>query len=44
MTLVLALSYGGRAEIVRAARALAQAASEGRLEADQVSCYDQNLS
>ena len=36
MTLVLALSYGGRAEIVRAAQALVKAACEGELKAHEV--------
>ena len=36
LVLNLALSYGGRAEIVDAARRLARAVSEGRLEPDQI--------
>lgn len=36
MTLTLALSYGGRAEIVEAARALAKKAAAGRLRPDQI--------
>ncbi len=36
MTLALALSYGGRQEIVDAARRLAQAAREGRLDPSQI--------
>lgn len=36
MTLTLALSYGGRAEIVDAARALAKKAATGRLRPDQI--------
>ncbi len=36
MTLCLALSYGGREEIVDAARGLVQAAMEGRLAPDEV--------
>ncbi len=36
MVLTLALSYGGRAEIVEAARALAKKASTGRLSPDKI--------
>ena len=36
MVLTLALSYGGRAEIVDAARALAKKAAAGRLSADKI--------
>ncbi|WP_297057257.1 isoprenyl transferase [Thermosulfurimonas sp.] len=36
MTLVLALSYGSRAEIVRAARLLAQAVREGRISPEEI--------
>jgi undecaprenyl diphosphate synthase len=36
MTLVLALSYGGRADIARAARNLARAAADGRLDPDAI--------
>ncbi len=36
MTLTLALSYGGRAEIVEAARALARKAAAGRLRPDAI--------
>lgn len=36
MTLTLALSYGGRAEIVEAARALAKKAAAGRLRPDAI--------
>lgn len=36
ITIVLALSYGGRAEIVRAARQLAADVSAGRLKADDI--------
>jgi undecaprenyl diphosphate synthase len=36
MVLTLALSYGGRAEIVEAARALAKKAAAGRLRPDQI--------
>ena len=36
LTLNLALNYSGRAEIVRAARAIAQDVREGRLRADEV--------
>ncbi len=36
LKLVLALSYGGRDEIVRAARSLARAAAEGRLDPDDL--------
>ncbi len=40
MTLTLALSYGGRQEILLAARTLARAAREGRLNPDNI---DENL-
>lgn len=36
MTLTLALSYGSRAEIVDAVKAIAQKVAEGRLRADQI--------
>lgn len=36
MTLVLALSYGGRADITRAARELARAAADGRIAPDSI--------
>ncbi len=36
LRLILALSYGGRAEIVRMARRLAEAAASGKVQADQV--------
>ena len=36
MTVVLAVSYGGREEIVNAARALAQAVREGRVQPDTI--------
>ena len=36
MTLVLALSYGGRAEIARVAAGLAQAARDGALEVEDI--------
>jgi undecaprenyl diphosphate synthase len=36
MTVVLAVSYGGREEIVNAARALAQAVHEGRVQPDAI--------
>ena len=36
MTLNIAVNYGGRPEIVRAARQLAQLVKEGRLEPDQI--------
>ncbi len=36
MTLVLALSYGGRAEVVRAARRIAEDVSSGRLSPDAI--------
>lgn len=36
MTVVLAVSYGGREDIVQAARALARAAREGRIDPDQI--------
>jgi len=36
LTLVLALSYGGRQEIVTAARALAQDVASGRISADEI--------
>jgi len=36
LTLVLALSYGGRAEIVHAARSLARDVAEGKLSADAI--------
>jgi len=36
MTVVLAVSYGGREEIVNAARALAQAVREGRVQPDAI--------
>jgi undecaprenyl diphosphate synthase len=36
MTVVLAVSYGGREEIVQAARALARAARDGRLDPDAI--------
>ncbi|MDX2494178.1 MAG: isoprenyl transferase [Desulfuromusa sp.] len=36
LTLVLALSYGGRDEIMRAAKRIAQEALDGRLEIDQL--------
>ncbi|MBI3451956.1 MAG: isoprenyl transferase [Rhodospirillales bacterium] len=36
LTLVVALSYGGRADIVSAARRLAQAAAEGRIAATDI--------
>lgn len=36
LNLTVALSYGGRAEIVQAARRLAEAAAAGRLAADQI--------
>ncbi len=38
MTLVLALSYGGREEIVAAARSLAMDAAAGRIEPSQIDC------
>lgn len=38
MTLVLALSYGAREEIVAAARCLAREVVEGRLEIDAINC------
>ena len=38
MTLVLALSYGGREEIVAAARSLAMDAAAGRIEPSQINC------
>lgn len=37
MTLCLALSYGGREDVVRAARRIARSVAEGRLRADDVS-------
>ena len=36
MTLVIALNYGGRAELADAARAIAREAAEGRLDPDKV--------
>src|SRR5882672_10052894 len=36
MTLIIALNYGGRAELVDAARGIAQEAAEGRLDPDKV--------
>jgi len=36
LTLTIALSYGGRAEIAAAARAIAQAAAQGRLAPEQI--------
>ena len=36
LTLAIALSYGGRAEIAAAARAIAQAAVQGRLRPDEI--------
>ncbi len=36
LNLTVALSYGGRAELVAAARAIAQAAKEGRLDPDKL--------
>lgn len=36
MTVVLAISYGGREDIVQAARALARAAREGRIDPDRI--------
>jgi undecaprenyl diphosphate synthase len=36
MTLIIALNYGGRAELADAARAIAQEAAEGRLHPDKV--------
>jgi undecaprenyl diphosphate synthase len=36
LTLILALSYGGRSEIVEAARSMAQKAKEGRLEPAEI--------
>jgi len=36
MTLVIALNYGGRAELADAARAIAQEVAEGRLDPDKV--------
>jgi undecaprenyl diphosphate synthase len=36
MTLIIALNYGGRAELADAARAIAQEAAEGRLDPDKV--------
>ena len=36
MTVVLAVSYGGREDIVQAARALARAAREGRIDPDRI--------
>ncbi len=36
LRLILALSYGGRAEIVRMARRLAQAAASGKVRADEI--------
>jgi len=36
MTLVIALNYGGRAELVDAARSIAREAAEGRLDPDKV--------
>jgi undecaprenyl diphosphate synthase len=38
MTLVLALSYGGREEIVSAARSLAEDAAAGTITPDQINC------
>lgn len=38
MTLVLALSYGGREEIVAAARSLAMDAASGKIEPSQIDC------
>ncbi len=38
MTLVLALSYGGREEIVAAARSLAMDAAAGKIEPSQIDC------
>ena len=37
MTLTLALSYGGRSDILEAARSLAQAAKEGRIQPEAIS-------
>ncbi len=36
LTLVVALSYGGRADIANAARRVAQAAKDGRLDPDKI--------
>jgi undecaprenyl diphosphate synthase len=36
MTVILAVSYGGREEIVRAARSLARRVQRGELEADRI--------
>jgi undecaprenyl diphosphate synthase len=36
MTLIIALNYGGRAELVDAARGIAREAAEGRLDPDTV--------
>ena len=38
LTLVLALSYGGREEIVSAAQSLARDAAAGRIQAEQIDC------
>ena len=45
LTLVLALSYGGRAEIVRAARHMAAAAASGAIDAEQIdeACVSRHL-
>ncbi len=45
MVLALALNYGGRAEIVDATRAIAQACAEGRLQVDNIdeACISRHL-